>query len=288
MAIIMDGKALAEKIKMELKSDLENNCLSLGHRRPRLAVILVGNDMASGVYVSNKVKACEKVGIKVDVVRMEEATKQADLNRAIRELNRDESVDGILMQMPLPNHLNSSEALNLISPEKDVDGLTNISLGKLLVGDHSGFVSCTPSGVIEFFKEYNINLSGKNVVVIGRSILVGKPLALLLLQNNATVTICHSRTKNLKSITKRADVVISAVGKENLITPDMIKKNAVVVDVGINRDANNKLCGDVDFAHVSEVAGYITPVPGGVGPMTIAMLLRNVMIAYKRRNNILG
>ena len=242
--------------------------------------------MASGVYVSNKVKACEYVGIKVDVVRMPEDTKQADLNKTIRELNRDDEVDAILLQLPLPHHLNSSEAINYISPEKDVDGLTDVSLGKLLVGDHTGFVSCTPSAVIEFFKEYKIDLTGKRVALIGRSILVGKPLALLLLKNNATVTICHSKTKNLKQVTKSADIVISAAGKEKLVTADMVKKNAVVIDVGINRNAEGRLCGDVDYNNVSQVAKAITPVPGGVGPMTVAMMLSNVMKAYKDKNNI--
>lgn len=282
MATIMNGTEFAVKIKQQLKEDLEKNYLPLGYRRPRLAVILVGNDMASQIYVAGKVKACEVVGIKVDCFRMEEKTTQAHLNKTIKELNKDKEIDGILLQLPLPHHLNSSEALNNISAEKDVDGLTNKSLGKLMVGDRSGFVSCTPSGVVAILKEYGESLEGKKVTIIGRSILVGKPLALLLLQNNATVTICHSKTKNLKEMTKKADIVISAAGQQKLITSDMIGPDAVIVDVGINRNSKGKVCGDVDFKNVSKKASLITPVPGGIGPLTIAMLLSNVMKAYKK------
>lgn len=277
MAIILDGKALSLKIRNELKEKVQTEYLDKNKAIPELAVILVGNDMASKVYVAGKVKACFEVGIKVNVINLDEKIKQSVLNHTIRTLNKNKDIGGILLQLPLPEHLNSSEALNLIDPNKDVDGLTNTNLGKLIVGDPSGRVPCTPLGIYTLLNEYGITIAGKNAVIIGRSILVGKPMSLLLTKNNATVTLCHSYTKNTEKITKKADIIICAVGKKNFLKESMVKQDAVVVDVGINRNKAGKLCGDVDFAKVSRKASYITPVPGGVGPLTIAMLLQNLL-----------
>lgn len=280
MYTIIDGKKLAQKIRLELKTEAEKF-----KTRPKLAVILVGNDPASKIYVRNKNKACEEVGINYEEHVLEETTKMEDLLQLIDRLNSDDSINGILLQAPLPKHLEINRAFEEISPIKDVDGFNPINIGKLLIGEDA-FISCTPYGIIKMLEEYNIPIQGENAVVVGRSNIVGKPLAQCLLNKNATVIICHSKTENLSNYTKNADILISAVGKANLITADMVKEGATVIDVGMNRSDNGKLCGDVDFENVKEIASYITPVPGGVGPMTITMLMNNVIKAYKMQNNI--
>lgn len=280
MYTIIDGKKLAQKIRLELKTEAEKF-----KTRPKLAVILVGNDPASKIYVRNKNKACEEVGINYEEHVLEETTKMEDLLQLIDRLNSDDSINGILLQAPLPKHLEINRVFEEISPIKDVDGFNPINVGKLLIGEDT-FISCTPYGIIKMLEEYNIPIQGKNAVVVGRSNIVGKPLAQCLLNKNATVIICHSKTENLSNYTKNADILISAVGKANLITADMVKEGATVIDVGMNRSDNGKLCGDVDFENVKEIASYITPVPGGVGPMTITMLMNNVIKAYKMQNNI--
>ena len=280
MYTIIDGKKLAQKIRLELKTEAEKF-----KTKPKLAVILVGNDQASKIYVRNKSKACEEVGIEYEEHVLEETTKMGDLLGLIEKLNSDDSINGILLQAPLPKHLEINRAFEKISPIKDVDGFNPINVGKLLIGEDT-FISCTPYGIIKMLEEYNIPIQGKNAVVVGRSNIVGKPLAQCLLNKNATVTICHSKTENLINYTRNADILISAVGKANLITADMVKEGATVIDDGMNRNNNGKLCGDVDFENVKEIARYITPVPGGVGPMTITMLMNNVIKAYKMQNNI--
>jgi methylenetetrahydrofolate dehydrogenase (NADP+)/methenyltetrahydrofolate cyclohydrolase len=278
MATILDGKELSKEIKQKLKMTIETELIAKGKSAPRLAVVLVGNNMASKVYVSGKIKACKEVGIISDTITLDENTTQEELNEKIKELNADKKINGILLQLPLPSHLNPNVAINLISPEKDVDGLTNINLGKLLSNDPSVIRSCTPLGVVTILQSYGIDIEGKNIAIINRSILVGKPLYLMLTQLNGTVTMCHTRTKDIKAVTLNSDIVISAVGVKNFITKDMIKPDAVVIDVGIVREEkSNKICGDVDFEEVSKVASYITPVPGGTGPMTITMLLKNTV-----------
>lgn len=280
MYTIIDGKKLAQKIRLELKTEAEKF-----KTKPKLAVILVGNDQASKIYVRNKSKACEEVGIEYEEHVLEETTKMGDLLGLIEKLNSDDSINGILLQAPLPKHLEINRAFEKISPIKDVDGFNPINVGKLLIGEDT-FISCTPYGIIKMLEEYTIPIQGKNAVVVGRSNIVGKPLVQCLLNKNATVTICHSKTENLINYTRNADILISAVGKANLITADMVKEGATVIDVGMNRNNNGKLCGDVDFENVKEIARYITPVPGGVGPMTITMLMNNVIKAYKMQNNI--
>ena len=275
MAVIIDGKALSAKLRSQLKADIENNLTSKGLKAPKLMVVLVGNDPASQIYVKNKVKACSDVGIISDTIILSETTSQQALDEVITKLNKDKTVNGILLQLPLPKHLDSKKTLNLISPEKDVDGLTNVNLGKLVNGDSTAIKSCTPSGVMEMLKEYSIPISGKKVAIINRTNLVGKPLSLLMTGADGTVTLCHSKTQNLKDITLTSDIVVTAVGKKNFITADMIKKGSTVIDVAIVRDENGKVCGDVDFENVSKKASHITPVPGGCGPMTITMLLKN-------------
>ena len=278
MATILDGKELSKEIKQKLKMTIETELIAKGKSAPRLAVVLVGNNMASKVYVSGKIKACKEVGIISDTITLPEDTTQEQLNEKIKELNADKKVNGILLQLPLPGHLNPNVAINLISPEKDVDGLTNINLGKLISNDPSVIRSCTPLGVVTMLQSYGVEIEGKNIAIINRSILVGKPLYLMLTQLNGTVTMCHTRTKDIKAVTLNSDIVISAVGIKNFITKDMIKPDAVVIDVGIVREEkSNKICGDVDFEEVSKVASYITPVPGGTGPMTITMLLKNTV-----------
>lgn len=278
MATIIDGKALSKEIKEKLKITIETELLSKGKPAPKLAVILVGDNMASKVYVSGKIKACKEVGIISESVTLPEDTDQTTLNNTILSLNNDKSINGILLQLPLPSHLNSNEAINLISPEKDVDGLTNINLGKLLSNDPSCLRSCTPLGVVTMLQSYGVEIEGKNIAIINRSILVGKPLYLMLTQLNGTVTMCHTRTKDIKAVTKNSDIIVSAVGVKNFITADMVKPGAAVIDVGIVRDeTSKKICGDVDYENVEKVAGYISPVPGGSGPMTITMLLKNTV-----------
>ncbi|MCI8384023.1 MAG: bifunctional methylenetetrahydrofolate dehydrogenase/methenyltetrahydrofolate cyclohydrolase FolD [Clostridia bacterium] len=282
MATIIKGKALAKKIRENLKVECDK--LKEEGIKPRLAVIMVGNNPASKVYVKSKSKACDEIGIEYEEHLLDETITQQELNDLIQKLNNKEEVNGILLQSPLPQHLDINQAFKAISYRKDVDGFTPSSVGKLVMGGDT-FISCTPYGVMKMFEEYNIDLTGKEVVIIGRSNIVGKPLAQCCLANNATVTICHSRTKDLKTHTKRADILIAAIGKANFVTKDMVKEGAVVIDVGINRTEDGKLVGDVEFEKVEKIASYITPVPGGVGPMTIAMLMNNVIKASKEQSN---
>ena len=278
MAEIIDGKALAKKIRAELKLEVDE--LKKKGINPKLAVIMVGEDKASKVYVKNKSKACEEIGVEFEEFLLKEDTKMEELLSLIDELNNRADVHGILLQSPIPKHLNINKAFNAIDYRKDVDGFNPINVGKLVIGEDC-FISCTPLGVIKMLEEYGIDIEGKNAVVIGRSNIVGKPLAQCLLAKNATVTICHSRTKNIHEITNNADILVAALGKPGYIKSHMVKEDAVVIDVGINRTDEGKLVGDVDFETVSQKASYITPVPGGVGPMTIAMLMNNVVKAAK-------
>lgn len=283
-AKLLDGKALAAKIHQELTSKISQLQPKIG-RPPGLAVLMVGDNPASAAYVRNKEKACAKVGIASFNRHFPQETTQKELEAVIQTLNQDERVDGILVQLPLPGHLDAVALLHQIDPKKDADGLHPLNLGKLVRGE-AGLRSCTPAGVMRLLNEYSIPLAGKKAVVIGRSILVGKPIALMLLEANATVSVAHSRTKDLQALTKEADILIAAVGRTQLINSEMVKYGAVVVDVGINRvtDANGKsrLVGDVDFDSTQGVASYITPVPGGVGPMTVAMLLQNTVSSYSK------
>ena len=282
MATIIDGKALAKKIRENLKIECDE--LRSNKIIPKLAVVMVGDNPASKVYVRNKSRACEEIGIEYEEYLLDENIKQEELIELIKKLNEDKKINGILLQSPIPGHLNINQAFKTITYRKDVDGFTPSSVGKLSIGEDT-FISCTPYGVIKMFEEYNIDLTGKDVVIVGRSNIVGKPLIQCCLNKNATVTVCHSRTKNLKEHTKRADVLIAAIGKPKFITADMVKEGAVVIDVGINRNEDGKLVGDVDFENVEKIASHITPVPGGVGPMTIAMLMNNVIKAAKEQNN---
>ena len=276
MAIIIDGK----KLSQEIRSNLKIKCEELKEKgiNPKLAVIMVGEDKASQLYVRNKSKSCNEVGIEFEEFLLAENTKQEELIELIEKLNKDNSIHGILLQSPIPSHLDINEAFRAIAPEKDVDGFNPINVGKLCLNQDT-FVSCTPYGIMKMFEAYDIDLTGKNVTILGRSNIVGKPLIQCCLNKNATVTVCHSKTKDIKEHTKNADIVISAIGKSKFVTADMIKQGAVVIDVGINRGEDGKLTGDVDFGNVSKKASYITPVPGGVGPMTIAMLMNNVIKA---------
>ena len=282
MAVIIDGKMLAKKIRQELKIECEE--LIKNGIRPKLAVIMVGDNPASKVYVRNKSRACEEIGIEYEEYLLEENIKQENLIELIEKLNKDENINGILLQSPIPDHLNINEAFKTITYRKDVDGFTPSSVGKLCIGEDT-FISCTPYGVMKMFDEYNIDLTGKNVVILGRSNIVGKPLIQCCLAKNATVTVCHSKTKNIEEYTKKADVLISAIGKAKFVTKDMVKKGVIIIDVGINRNEEGKLVGDVDFENIEPIASYITPVPGGVGPMTIAMLMNNVIKAAKEQNS---
>ena len=278
MSVIIDGKKLAKEIRENLKI----KCEELKERgiEPKLAVILVGNDKPSQIYVKNKSKACEEIGIKFEEYLLDENITQKELINLIEKLNKDNTIHWILLQSPIPEQLDINEAFRKILPEKDVDGFNPVNVGKLVLNQDT-FVSCTPYGIMKMFEAYNIDLTGKNVTIIGRSNIVGKPLIQCCLNKNATVTICHSKTKELKEHTKKADILIVAIGKSKFITEDMVKKDAIVIDVGINRDENGKLTGDVDFENVEKKASFITPVPGGVGPMTIAMLMNNVLKATK-------
>lgn len=272
MALIIDGKKISAEIKDELKLRVEE--LQKEGKQVTLAVVLVGEDPASKVYVGNKKKACEYIGIKSLSYELPEQTSQEELLELIDKLNKDINVNGILVQLPLPKHINEDIVINAISPAKDVDGFHPQNVGKLSIGQKC-FTSCTPAGIIELLKRSGISIEGKECVIIGRSNIVGKPMALLMLRENATVTICHSRTANLKEVAKRADILIVAMGKLRFINKDYVKAGAVVIDVGIHRDENNKLCGDVAYDDVFNYVSAITPVPGGVGPMTIAMLMKN-------------
>lgn len=276
---IIDGKMIAEQIKNEVKEETAR--LKEQGVKVTLAVVQVGSDPASGVYVKNKKKACEYVGFESLSYELKEDTSQEELLALIRELNEKKEVNGILVQLPLPAHINEDVIIKAILPAKDVDGFHPENVGYLSTGQ-KGFVSCTPAGVIELLKRSGISISGKECVVIGRSNIVGKPMAALLLREDATVTICHSRTLDLKAVTKRADILVAALGKPKFITKDYVKEGAVVIDVGIHRGADNKLCGDVDFEDVIDHVSAITPVPGGVGPMTIAMLMRNCLESAKK------
>lgn len=276
----LDGKLVAKKIKEELKIEVDE--LKEKGITPKLAVIMVGDNPASKVYVKNKSKACEKVGVEFEEFLLDENTSNEKLFALIDKLNADASVNGILLQSPIPKHLDQNAAFKRIAPEKDIDGFNPINVGNLSIGNDC-FISCTPFGVMKILEYYNIELEGKNAVVLGRSNIVGKPMVQCLLSKNATVTVCHSRTKNIKEITKSADILIAAIGKPKFVTKDMVKEGAVVIDVGINRLENNKICGDVDFSEVSKIASKITPVPGGVGPMTIAMLMFNLVKATKEQ-----
>ena len=280
MSTIIDGKALAKKTRENLKIECDE--LRKKGITPKLAVIMVGNNPASKVYVRNKSKACNEVGIEYEEYLLEEDISQEELLELINKLNKNKEINGILLQSPIPQHLNINEAFKAISDLKDVDGFNPISVGKLCIGEDT-FVSCTPYGVIRMFEEYNIDLTGKDVVILGRSNIVGKPLIQCCLQKNATVTVCHSKTKNIEEHTKRADVIIAAIGKSKFVTADMVKDGVVIIDVGINRGEDGKLTGDVDFENIEKKASYITSVPGGVGPMTIAMLMNNVIKATKEQ-----
>lgn len=277
---IINGKELAKKIRRELREEVIR--LKEQGIKPKLAVIMVGDDKASAVYVRNKSKACEEVGIEFEEYLKDDSTTQEELLSLIKELNYRDDVHGILLQSPIPKGLDIREAFNTIDPNKDVDGFNPINVGKLSIGEDC-FISCTPHGVIKMLEEYNIEAEGKRAVIIGRSNIVGKPLIQCMLNKNATVTVCHSKTQNIKEITKEADILIAALGKPKFVTEDMVKDGAIVIDVGINRTEEGKLVGDVDFENVSKKASYITPVPGGVGPMTIAMLMLNVVKAAKTK-----
>ena len=278
-ATLIDGRAVAKALKEEIAQ--RTQAMIAQGVTPHLAVVLVGEDPASQVYVRNKENGCIKAGIRSTVIRLEEDCTQQELEETVKRLNADASVDGILVQLPLPKHLNEASVLRLIDPDKDVDGFHAMNSGRLMNGQ-PGFVPCTPLGVMKLLEAYGIDPAGKHAVVIGRSNIVGKPMAMLLLRANATVTICHSRTQNLADITRQADILVAAVGRADFVTADMVKAGAAVIDVGINR-VDGKIVGDVDFDAVSGVAGYITPVPGGVGPMTIAMLLKNTVQAWEGR-----
>ena len=282
-AQLIDGKMISAQIKAEAAE--EAAALKEKGIEPCLAVVLVGDDSASRVYVNNKKKACEAVGIQSVSYELAGDTEESDLLRLIDELNADKSVHGILVQMPVPKQIEEKKVILAIRPEKDVDCFHPINVGYLHTGG-KGFLPCTPAGIIELIKRSGHSIEGKNCVIIGRSNIVGKPVAMLLMQENGTVTICHSKTKDLAGICRGADIIVSATGKVDTVTADMVKEGAVIIDVGMNRNAEGKLCGDVDFENVKEVAGAITPVPGGVGPMTIAMLMKNCITAAKMQNNI--
>ena len=283
MANIIDGKAVSAQVKEDIRIETEKlreQGIEIG-----LAVVIVGNDPASQVYVRNKEKACETVGFNSYKYALPEETTEEELLALVDKLNNDDKVDGILVQLPLPKHLDDKIIINNIRPDKDVDAFHPVNVGKIMIGEYS-FLPCTPAGVMELIKSTGTEIAGKECVVIGRSNIVGKPQAMLLLHQSGTVTICHSKTKNLKEVASRADILVAAVGKPKIITADYVKEGAVVIDVGMNRDENGKLCGDVDFESVKDKAGFITPVPGGVGPMTIAMLMKNTLTAGKEHHGI--
>ena len=274
MATIIDGKLVSNEIREQLKTQVEE--LKKNGKSVGLGLILVGEDPASQVYVKNKIKACEYVGIESYCYRMDVNSTQEEVLEVVDKLNKDDKVNGILVQLPLPKHLDEKVILDRIDVKKDVDGFSAYQIGKMVLGEKS-IVSCTPKGIIELLKYYKIDIAGKNAVVIGRSNIVGKPISMLLLKENATVTICHSRTQNLAEICAKADILVVAIGKAKFVKNNMVKNGAVIIDVGINRDEDGKLCGDVDFEDVVDKCSYITPVPGGVGPMTVTMLLKNTL-----------
>lgn len=280
---LLDGKLVSKSIKNDLKQKIEQ-ITSTNYRKPHLAIVIVGNNEASQIYVRNKIKACNLIGMDSTLISFEETISTEELLKEVDVLNNDDNIDGIIVQLPLPKHIDEHIIIDAICEEKDVDGFGTLNKGRLFCG-MDGFKPATPHGIIKLLEYYNINLEGMNAVVIGRSNIVGKPMSILLLNKNATVTICHSRTKNIKDITSRADLVVVAVGKAKFLTVDMVKDNVIIVDVGMNR-LETGLCGDVDFENVSQKASFITPVPGGVGPLTIAMLLSNTFDAYKRKFNL--
>lgn len=278
---IIDGKALSEKVLKEIEkehSELEKKA----GRKAGLAVIMAGENPASQIYVRNKIRACERVGFHSETIRFDENISEESLLLEIEKLNNNSNIDGILVQLPIPKHIDDLKVINAISAEKDVDGFHTTNIGKMMIGDETGFLPCTPSGVIQMFEEYNIDLEGKDVLVIGQSNIVGKPMTLLLIKKRATVQVCNSKTKNLSEKLQKADIVIAAAGSPKLVKAADVKEGAAVIDVGINR-VDGKLCGDVDFEEVSKKASFITPVPGGVGPMTIAMLIKNTFKSYKQK-----
>ena len=283
MPKIIDGKVISAAAKDAVREEVAK--LKEKGIETCLAVIIVGDDPASKIYVANKEKACEYTGIRSEKYALPADTTMEQLLSLIERLNADPAVNGILCQLPLPRGLDEQKVIDAISPEKDVDAFHPVNVGKIMTGNFD-FLPCTPAGIMEMLRYEGIDVEGKQCVVIGRSNIVGKPMSMLLLHKNATVTICHSRTRDLPSVTRTADVLVSAVGRANFVTPDMVKEGAVVIDVGMNRDANGKLCGDVDYAAVSPLASAITPVPGGVGPMTIAMLMKNTLTAVKKQNNV--
>ncbi len=283
MAVIIDGKAIAAQVRAEVAKEVE--VLKAQGVTPGLAVILVGDDPASRIYVNNKKKACEDVGFYSEEITLPADTTEQQLLDVVAELNERKDINGILCQLPLPRPLSDKAVIEAIAPEKDVDAFHAVNVGHIMIGDYT-FLPCTPAGVMELLARSGVEIEGKQCVVVGRSNIVGKPMAMLLLQKNGTVTICHSRTRNLKDICKQADILVAAVGVAKFIKADMVKPGAAVIDVGMDRDENGKLCGDVDYDNVEPIAGYITPVPGGVGPMTIAMLMKNTLFAAKMQNNL--
>lgn len=283
MALI-DGKAVSLQVKQQVKQECDK--LKTKGVTPGLAVIIVGDDPASQVYVRNKEKACEECGFYSVKYALDADTTQSELNALIDKLNNDEKINGILCQLPLPKHLDDKEVINRIDPIKDVDAFHPVNVGAIMIGDYN-FLPCTPAGVMELIHSTGVDVTGKKAVVIGRSNIVGKPMAMLLLHENATVDITHSKTLDLKSITKEADILVAAIGRAKFVTADMVKNGAIVIDVGMNRDENGKLCGDVDFENVKDKCSFITPVPGGVGPMTISMLMRNTLTAAKLQNGLI-
>lgn len=280
--IIIDGKEFSKKILEEISNEQKEIVERKNVRLAGLAVIIVGENPASQVYVRNKTRACEKVGFYSETIKLEENISEDDLIKKIEELNEDDKIDGILVQLPLPKHIDELKVINSIKPEKDVDGFSNVNVGKMVIGDESGFLSCTPYGIIQLLEGYDIDVDGKDVVVVGRSNIVGKPMAMMLIQKGATVQVCNSRTKDLSKKLKKADIIVVAVGVPRMIKATDVKEGVVVIDVGINR-VDGKLCGDVDYEDVAQKASYITPVPGGVGPMTIASLIKNTFISYQRK-----
>lgn len=283
MALI-DGKAVSLQVKQQVKQECDK--LKTKGVTPGLAVIIVGDDPASQVYVRNKEKACEECGFYSVKYALDADTTQSELNALIDKLNKDEKINGILCQLPLPKHLDDKEVINRIDPIKDVDAFHPVNVGAIMIGDYN-FLPCTPAGVMELIHSTGVDVTGKKAVVIGRSNIVGKPMAMLLLHENATVEITHSKTLDLKSITKEADILVAAIGRAKFVTADVVKNGAIVIDVGMNRDENGKLCGDVDFENVKDKCSFITPVPGGVGPMTISMLMRNTLTAAKLQNGLI-
>ena len=278
---IIDGKALSEKVLKEIEKEHSELEKKVG-RKAGLAVIIVGENPASQIYVRNKIRACEKVGFHSETIRLDENITEENLLLEIEKLNNNSNIDGILVQLPIPKHIDGLKIINAISAEKDVDGFHTTNIGKMMIGDETGFLPCTPAGVVHMFEEYNIELEGKDVLVIGQSNIVGKPMTLLLIKKRATVQVCNSKTKNLSEKLQKADVVVAAAGSPKLIKATDVKEDVVVIDVGISR-VDGKLCGDVDFEEVSKKASFITPVPGGVGPMTIAMLIKNTFKSYKQK-----